>query len=355
MKIVSIVGARPQFIKAVLISKALRQNHSEILLHTGQHYDINLSQIFFDELDIPRPDYNLEIGSDTDARQIGKMMTGIEGVLIAEKPDMVLVYGDTNSTLAGALTAAKLNIPLAHVEAGPRMFDRSVPEEVNRVLTDHVSTLLFAPTRAAVDNLKKEGILQGVYLTGDVMLDSFLYFSGVAERNSTVLSRLGLKAGEYLLTTVHRARNTDFVENLKNIVDAFLNIDSTIVFPLHPRTEKYLKQYGLYDRLKNAPDIMLVEPVGYLDSMVLTRNARKILTDSGGLQKEAYFAKVPCITLDEATGWPETVEDGWNILVGSDKAKINGAVEHFEPAGNQRNVFGDGRAAARIVEAIARG
>lgn len=352
MKVVSIVGARPQFIKAVLVSKELRKSHQEVLVHTGQHYDIELSQIFFDELGIPKPDYNLEIGSDTHTKQTGKMMIGIEEVLIAEKPGLVLVYGDTNSTLAGALTAAKFHIPVAHVEAGPRMFDKSVPEEINRVLTDHVSTLLFAPTQTAVDNLKKEGIMQGVYLTGDVMLDSFLYFSEVAERNSKILNKLGLSKGGYLLATVHRARNTEFEENLKNIVDAFLNIEGTIVFPIHPRTEKYLKQYGLYDKLKKAPNIMLIDPVGYLDSIALTGNARKVLTDSGGLQKEAYFSKIPCITLDEATGWPETVEDGGNILVSSHRDKIIEAVRHFQPKGQQRDVFGDGKAIEKITEVI---
>ncbi len=354
MKIVSIVGARPQFIKAALVSKELRKNHQEALVHTGQHYDIQLSQIFFDELGIPKPDYNLEIGSDTHAKQTGRMMISIEEVLITEKPDLVLVYGDTNSTLAGALAAVKLHIPVAHVEAGPRMFDKSVPEEINRVLTDHVSTLLFAPTQTAVDNLKKEGILRGVYLTGDVMLDSFLCFSEVAERNSKILNRLGLSRSKYLLATVHRARNTEVKENLRNIVDAFSSLDEKIIFPVHPRTEKYLRQYGVYQRLKDAPSIMLIDPVGYLDSITLTKNARKVLTDSGGVQKEAYFSRVPCITLDEATGWPETVEDGWNVLVGSDRGKIIDAIQHFEPERQQRDVFGNGKAVERIEEILAR-
>jgi UDP-N-acetylglucosamine 2-epimerase len=351
MKIVLVVGARPQFIKAAPLIRAMEKYSAlrHILVHTGQHYDIELSEIFFDELNIPKPDYNLEVGSDSHARQIGRMIIGLEDILVAEKPDLVLVYGDTNSTLAGALAAVKLHIPVAHVEAGPRMFDKSIPEEINRVVTDHVSSLLFAPTQTAVDNLKKEGILQGVYLTGDVMLDSFLYFSEVAERNSTVLNRLELETGEYLLATVHRARNTEFKENLEKIVDAFLNIEDTIVFPIHPRTDKYLKHYGLYERLKEAPNTRLIKPVGYLDSIMLTRNARKVLTDSGGLQKEAYFSQVPCITLDVATGWPETVENGWNTLVGSDKDRIIPAVKDFEPKGKPRDVFGDGKAAERIA------
>ena len=352
MKIVSIVGARPQFIKAVLVSRELRKKHKEVLVHTGQHYDIGLSKIFFDELGIPEPDYNLEVGSDTHARQTGKMMMSIEDTLVAEKPDLVLVYGDTNSTLAGALTAVKLHIPVAHVEAGPRMFDRNIPEEVNRVLTDHVSSFLFAPTKTAVDNLKREGINNGVYLTGDVMLDSFRQFSQVAKKNSKILHELGLGKGKYLLATVHRARNTEIEGNLKNIVEAFSNTDEKIVFPIHPRTVKYLKRYRLYGQLRDASNMILITPVGYLDSIVLTQNAKKVMTDSGGLQKEAYFCRVPCITLDEATGWPETVEDGWNTLVASNRERIIKAIRHFEPRGKQRKVFGDGKAVERIVDII---
>lgn len=354
MKIVSVVGARPQFIKAVLVSRELRKSHQEILVHTGQHYDIELSKIFFDELNIPKPDYNLGVGSDTHARQTARIMIAIEDTLVAEKPGLVLVYGDTNSTLAGALAAVKLHIPVAHVEAGPRMFDKDIPEEVNRVLTDHVSGMLFAPTQTAVDNLKREGINDGVYFTGDVMLDSFLEFSEVAGRNSRILHKLGLGKKGYLLATVHRARNTEIEENLKNIVEAFSGMDEKIVFPIHPRTVKYLKQYGLYGQLKDAANMLLISPVGYLDSIMLTRNARKILTDSGGLQKEAYFSEVPCITLDEVTGWTELVEDGWNTLVGADKHQIVEAVKRFEPKRKQRDVFGDGRAAKKIAEVLGR-
>lgn len=354
MKIVSIVGARPQFIKAAMVSREIRKKHEEVLVHTGQHYDIELSRVFFNELDIPKPDYNLDIGSNTHARQIGKMMIAIEEVLVREKPALVLVYGDTNSTLAGAMAAVKLHVGVAHVEAGPRMFDKSVPEEINRVLTDHISTLLFAPTQTAVNNLKREGIEEGVYFTGDVMLDSFLHLPKVADKDLTILDKLGLSKGGYLLATVHRARNTENKENLKSIVDAFLSMDDKIVFPVHPRTEKYLKQYDLYDKLKKNQNIMVIDPVGYLDSIILTRNSRKVLTDSGGLQKEAYFSRIPCITFDEATSWPETVEDGWNTLAGSDRDKIFKAAKYFNPAGKQRNVFGDGRAAKKIVDITAR-
>jgi len=349
MKILTVVGARPQFIKAVLVSEELRKKHKEVLVHTGQHYDRELSDIFFEELAIPEPDYNLGIGSDSHAVQTGKMMIAIEKLLFDEKPDWVLVYGDTNSTLAGALAAVKIHIPVAHVEAGPRMFDKNIPEEVNRVLTDRISSLLFAPTQTSVDNLKKEGITKGVHLTGDIMLDSFLYFSSIAKRKSKILAELGLGKKGYLLATVHRAGNTDNEQSLRSIVDAFLSVDDRIVFPVHPRTEKYLKQYGLWDSLKKAPHIMVIDPVGYLDSIMLTQNAKKVLTDSGGLQKEAYFAKVPCITLDETTGWVETVEDGWNILAASNREKIIEAIKHFEPEGKQRDVFGDGKAAEKIV------
>jgi UDP-N-acetylglucosamine 2-epimerase len=373
MKIVSIVGARPQFIKAVSVSKELRKNHQEVLVHTGQHYDVELSRIFFDELGIPKPDYNLGIGSDTHARQTARMMIAIEDTLLAEKPGLVLVYGDTNSTLAGALAAVKLHIPVAHVEAGPRMFDKNIPEEVNRILTDHVSSFLFAPTQTAVDNLRREGITEGVHLIGDVMLDSFLHFSKIAEKKSKILERLQLSKGEYMLATVHRARNTDSKENLKNIIEAFRSTRDEIVFPVHPRTRKMLNQFGLlphpptsrkldspnklnepYERNKLNEHLLVIRPVGYLDSIVLTRNAKKVLTDSGGLQKEAYFSAVPCITLDEATCWPETVEDGWNTLVGSDKGKIIQAVKHFQPQAGQRDVFGDVKAATRIVDTLAR-
>ncbi|MEE8470509.1 MAG: UDP-N-acetylglucosamine 2-epimerase (non-hydrolyzing) [Dehalococcoidia bacterium] len=352
MKIVTVVGARPQFVKAVMLSRELRKHHEEVLVHTGQHYDRKLSGVFFDDLNIPPPDYDLGIGSGTHAGQTGKIMVGIEEVLLSEKPDWVLVYGDTNSTLAGALAAAKIQIPVAHVEAGPRMFDKSVPEEVNRVLTDHISSLLFAPTQTSVDNLAREGICEGVYLPGDIMLDSFLHFSEIAERSSKILDELGLVRGEYLLATAHRARNTDIEENLRNIADSFLGVDERVVFPMHPRTEKCARSYGLFDKLGNAPNILLVDPVSYLDSIILTRNARMVLTDSGGLQKEAYFSRVPCVTLDTSTGWPETVEDGWNTLAGSNKEAIIEAIRHFSPKGRQRDVFGDGKAAEGIVRGL---
>ncbi len=352
MKIVTIIGARPQFIKAAIVSKQIRKKHNELLIHTGQHYDYKLSEIFFKELGIPAPDYNLGIGSGSHAEQTSKAMLGLENILIQEKPGMMVVYGDTNSTLAGALSAAKLNIPIAHVEAGPRTFDKAVPEEINRILTDHISSLLFAPTQMSVDNLKAEGIINGVYFTGDVMLDSFLYFSKVALDKSKIIEKLGLKKRKFLLTTVHRARNTDSEANLKSICEALLNANEQIVFPIHPRTIKYLKQYGLFDTLQNSRNITIIEPVSFLDSLMLILNSKKVITDSGGMQKEAYFARVPCITLDETSPWPETIEDGWNILVGSAKDQIFVAMNNFEPVGKQRDMFGNGRAGEKIASII---
>ncbi len=361
MKIITVLGARPQFIKAALLSRELRRNHREILVHTGQHYDRELSNVFFEELNIPQPDYNLGIGSATQGKQTGQMMIEIEKLLIIERPDLVLVYGDTNSTLAAALAAVKLHVPVAHVEAGPRMFDKSVPEEINRIITDHISTLLFAPTQISLENLRKEGLTRGVYLTGDVMLDNFYYFSGVAEKHSRILEQIGLQKGKYILVTVHRARNTDIEGNLKNICAALSIIAKRekLVFPVHPRTEKFLKQYGFWADLEREANITLIKPVGYLDMLVLTKGAKKILTDSGGLQKEAYFAGVPCITLDITSGWPETVADGWNLVVGEcgdssslDIEKIVRAAFSFAPKGERQMVFGDGRAVEKICAAI---
>ncbi len=348
MKILSIVGARPQFIKCAPLSRELRKEHEEILVHTGQHYDYGLSDIFFEELNIPKPDYNLGIGSGSHGEQTGNMLIEIEKVLLKEKPDIVLVYGDTNSTLAGALAAAKLHVRVAHVEAGLRSFDRTMPEEINRVLTDHVSDLLFCPTQTAVDNLANEGISKGVHLVGDVMVDALLYNRKVAEEKSRVIEELGLERGKYLVITVHRPSNTDSRENMSNIIDALAEIGETVVFPVHPRTKKYLKGYGL-----DIPEnVRLVEPLGYLDMLKLMTGARKILTDSGGMQKEAYMLGVPCITLRENTEWVETLEGGWNVLVGADKNKIMGAAHKFAPIDAQKNVFGISGASGKITRIL---
>lgn len=323
MKVVTIVGARPQFIKAAPVCRELRKAHREVLVHTGQHYDDAMSAVFFRELDIPEPDYNLGVGSGTHGEQTGEMLKRIEAVLLTERPDWVLVYGDTNSTLAGALAAAKLHIPVAHVEAGLRSFNRNMPEEINRVLTDHVSTLLFCPTQTAVDNLAREGITEGVHLVGDVMYEALLWAAERARAQSTILERLGLSEKGYLLATVHRAENTDDPARLQAILDAFRVIDEPIVFPVHPRTQARLSVLG-FDL--NVPHLQLIPPVGYLDMVRLEQAARAILTDSGGIQKEAYWLGVPCITLRDETEWVETVTAGANVLVGADTARIVAAV-----------------------------
>ncbi len=352
MKIVSIVGARPQFIKAAPVSTALRRQHEELLLHTGQHYDDSMSRVFFDELGIPRPDINLEVGSDSHARQTAAIMIGVENYLMQKKPDVVLVYGDTNSTLAGAVAASKLNIKIAHVEAGLRSFNRIMPEEINRIVTDKVADILFCPTKTAAENLAAEGITNGVFIIGDVMYDAALQFAPIAGKKSQILDRLSIQPKEYLLLTLHRAENTDSYQNLNNIVIAITQIEKQIVFPVHPRTVKLLKQYQLFEWLQKKKNIILTEPVSYIDMIVLEKNAQKILTDSGGVQKEAYFYQVPCITLRHETEWVETVEDGWNCLVSSDIEKIVLAINTFSPNSKQQGHYGDGHASEKLVEVL---
>ena len=349
MKIASIIGARPNFIKCAPLSKEIRKEFDEVTVHTGQHYDYEMNKIFFEELNIPEPDYHLGVGSGNHGEQTGEMLKRMEKVLIKEVPDLVLVYGDTNSTLAGALAATKLHIKVGHIEAGLRSFDRRMPEEINRVLTDHCSDLLFCPTETAVRNLEVEGVTDGVHLTGDVMVDALKENIEIAERGSRILDEMDLKPEEYCLATIHRAENADDFERLKNITDAFCEIGN-LVFPCHPRTEKYLREFGLWDGL--VENVKVIKPVGYLDMLMLEMNAKKILTDSGGVQKEAYILKVPCVTLRENTEWVETVEDGWNVLVGADKEKIVKMGNDFEPEGEQRNVFGSGDASEKISEVV---
>jgi len=363
MKIVTIVGARPQFIKAAPVSKAIRDHNekeknpriTEVLVHTGQHYDHGMSQIFFDELDISEPNLNLGVGSGNHGWQTGQMLVRIEEVLLAEKPDFVVVYGDTNSTLAGALAAVKLHIPVAHVEAGLRSFNREMPEEHNRVLADHCADVLFCPTQTAVDNLAREGITNGVHLVGDTMYDAVLQFSSIAQKRSTILKDLDLEPKSYLLTTIHRPYNTDIPDNLRNIFQAFAEIGEAIVFPAHPRTSKKIADLErLFPQEAVPRNTRMIEPVGYLDMLVLEENARLILTDSGGMQKEAYFFGVPCITLRPETEWLETVESGWNAVAGAD---ISAIVESYQrainsPPTNRPNLYGDGRAAEHIVAHI---
>jgi len=357
MKVLTVVGARPQFIKAAILSKHLRKicGLYEVLLHTGQHYDDNLSDIFFKELEMPDPDYNLDIGSGTQSMQTGKMLGGIEKVLCKEKPGLVLVYGDTNSTLAGALAAAKLSIPVAHVEAGLRSFNRRMPEEINRVVTDTLSSLLFVPTSTGVKNLENEGIKsEKIFLVGDVMLDSALYYGQRAERNSRILERLGIRTKDYILCTIHRAENTNSIIRLKNIIAGLEKVAQQIpiIMPLHPRTGKILHKFNkLKDRHGN---LCILKPVGYLDMLMLEKNARLIATDSGGVQKEAFFFKVPCVTLRDETEWMELVLAGWNKLISPHSpAKVAKAIfASIGMIGKNIHPYGDGNAAGKIVKVL---
>jgi UDP-GlcNAc3NAcA epimerase len=348
MKILTVVGARPQFIKASSVSRVLKKNNTEILVHTGQHYDYRMSAVFFDELGLSAPHYNLEVGSANHAEQTGEMLIRIEPVLKNEKPDWVLVYGDTNSTLAGALAASKLRIPVAHIEAGLRSFNRDMPEEINRVLTDHISDLLFCPVQGAVENLKLEGIVYGVHLVGDVMYDSILRFLDIARDKSTILQSLNLRPGQYLLATVHRPVNVDDMTNLASILETFGMLGETVVFPVHPRTRKAIESHGM----SVGKNVIMTEPVGYLDMLWLEKNARMILTDSGGVQKEAYWLRVPCVTLRLETEWGDTVQSGWNVVVGIDRDKILSAVSGFQCPASHPDLFGDGHASERIVQRL---
>lgn len=348
MRIVSIVGARPEFIQAAPVSRALRRHHKEILVHTGQHYDYSMSQVFFEHLNLPRPDVNLEVGSSSHGVQSGEMLARLEQVLIDLQPDLVVVRGDTNSTLAGALAAAKLAIPLVHIEAGERSYNKRMPEEINRLVADRLSDLLFCVTHTAIRHLANEGIVDGVHYSGDVMLDALHQHLATARERSTILQRVGLHPGYYLLATVHRASNTDNADNLRNIVKALNSIREPIVFPVHPRTRTAIERLNL----AFSPHVLAIVPVGYLDMLTLESNARAILTDSGGVQREAYFLSVPCITLREETELTETVEVGWNRLVGTEPARIREAVGDFAPPATHPPLFGDGHAAERIAATI---
>jgi UDP-GlcNAc3NAcA epimerase len=348
MKILSVVGARPEFIQAAPISRVLRQQHQEVLVHTGQHYDYRMSQTFFDELGIPTPDYNLEVGSGTHAQQTADMLVRLEETLLKEKPDLVIVRGDTNSTLAGGLAASKLHIPTAHVEAGERSFDRSMPEEINRLVVDHLSDLLFCASKAAFNHLTAEGIHANLHWTGDVMLDAMLSNRPLARAKSTILSKLGLSNRSYALVTVHRASNTDDPQRLGSIVNALNAVDEIVVFPVHPRTRKVLEVYGA----QFNQNVRLIEPVGYFDMMLLEENARLIVTDSGGVQREAYFLGVPSLTLRDNTEWVETVEVGWNRLVGANTEKILQAWREFSPPADHPPIYGDGKASETICRLI---
>lgn len=360
MKIVTVLGARPQFIKASVVSHAFGEKGGveEILVHTGQHFDANMSQVFFEELAIPQPAYNLGIGGGLHGAMTGAQLAAIEEVLLREKPDWVLVYGDTNSTLAGALAAAKLHIPVAHVEAGLRSFNRRMPEEINRVVVDHLSTLLFAPTETAMQHLAREGMAaESCHQVGDVMFDAALLFGQRAMRHATIMQRLKLTRGGYALATVHRAENTDNVDRLRCILRALgcLGEELPVVCPIHPRTRKFIHQHGLNDLLQAG--IRVVEPVGYLDMVMLEQQAAVIATDSGGVQKEAFFYRVPCVTLRDETEWVELIEAGWNRLAPPhDVDRVYDALRRA--VGSQGEAvapYGQGHAAPRIVSVLTAG
>jgi UDP-GlcNAc3NAcA epimerase len=347
-KIVTILGARPQFIKAAAVSSVFADFFEEIIVHTGQHYDANMSDVFFDELGIPHPKYHLNVGSGSHGAMTGAMLVAIEEVLMEEEPDYVMVYGDTNSTLAGALAASKLLIPVIHVEAGLRSFNMAMPEEQNRILTDHISNLLFVPTQTAIDNLVREGITKGVHYVGDVMFDGILHFSKIAAEKSEILAQLGVSENEYLLCTIHRAENTNDISRLKGIVKGLNDSKEQIILPLHPRTQKYLNDY----EISLGENIRLIEPIGYLDMVRLETGAKKIVTDSGGVQKEAFFLGKPCITMRDETEWVETVENGWNVIVGANAEKITQAINSFDPKVERKNYFGNGTAALQMADLI---
>lgn len=361
LNIVTIVGARPQFIKSAAVTREIEHHNAmsdsrfpkirERVIHTGQHYDNNMSDVFFSELQIPDPEVNLGIGSGSHGRQTGRMLIEIEQVLKSDQTDCVLVYGDTNSTIAGALAAVKLHIPVAHVESGLRSFNRMMPEEHNRVLTDHCADILFCPSDTAVKNLTREGVTEGVYNVGDVMFDSLLFNLSIAEEKSTILDRLTVPAGRYGLATVHRAENTDQLERLKHLIKELAILGETgmpVIFPMHPRTRRTLDENGI-----SCQNLQIIDPVSYLDMIKLEKEAKIILTDSGGIQKEAFWLKVPCITLRDETEWIETVDAGWNVLTGSDFERIHELCSsHSWPQKPPPTVFGDGTASRKIIDVL---
>lgn len=376
MKIVTVIGARPQIIKAAAISRAIRNNFSnsinEIIIHTGQHYDENMSQVFFDELGIPQPNYNLNIGSASHGVQTARMIEGIEKILVDEKPDYLVLYGDTNSTLAGCIAAAKIHIPIVHIEAGLRSFNKKMPEEINRIMCDHASSLLFSPTLTGFNNLRMEGFSTenkmpftsdnpGIFHCGDVMFDNSLFFKDVALEKSDVLSDNMLEEGNFILGTIHRNNNTDEPERLNAIFGSILRIAETfevdVVLPLHPRTSKLLEQNlddELFKSLERNERVKIIPPVSFLDMIALESNCKLVMTDSGGVQKEAYFFKKPCLILRSETEWKEIVEEGAAIVVNADENKIFAAFEYFSEYDGMSfpSIFGDGKAAEFICETM---
>ncbi len=361
MKILTVIGARPQIIKAAALSRAIKEHFKkevqEIIVHTGQHYDDNMSQVFFDELGIPQPDYNLCVGSASHGVQTAKMIEGIEEVLLKEKPDCIVLYGDTNSTLAGAIAASKIHVPIVHIEAGLRSFNKSMPEEINRICCDHCSTLLFSPTATGFKNLVNEGITLGIYHCGDVMYDNSKYFANIADKKSQIIDKENLRGVDYVLCTIHRDNNTDQPERLNAIFKALLAISKSkmVVLPLHPRTSKLLNvnlEKELFDKITNNKNIKIMPPASFLDMIVMERHAQMVITDSGGVQKEAFFFHKPCLILRSETEWTEIVECGAAIITDSDEEKIIKSYNYFidNPPHNFPDIFGDGNAAVFICK-----
>lgn len=354
MKFLTVIGARPQFIKAALVSKKLRELYNEVIVHTGQHYDKNMSQIFFEELGIPKPAYNLKIGSGSHGRQTGEILIKIEEVMLKEKPDAVIVYGDTNSTLAGALAASKLHIPVIHIESGLRSFNKNMPEEQNRILTDNISTYLFCPTKTAVNNLYNENIAEKVYNTGDVMYDSTLFFSNVSKskfKEGLFINNVRIEEKNYYLCTLHRAENTDSIDKIITLLNTLNELDSKVIMPVHPRIKNIVKELNEKSEFKN---VIIIEPVGYLEMLYLIKNSKKVLTDSGGIQKEAYFLNTPCITLRNETEWIETLNGNLNVLCKIDYDDIMDKVYNvkIDYSVINKNYFGKGKAIIDMLNII---
>jgi len=355
-----VFGTRPEIIKLVPVIRAFEERGiKSLLIHTGQHYDYEMSKIFLEELELDSIDYHLEVGSGTQAEQTGMAMIKIEKVLMEEKPDVVLVQGDTNTVLAGALASVKLKIPVAHVEAGLRSFDRTMPEEINRILADHASEVLFAPTEEAKKNLEREGMTEGVYVVGNTVVDAVLQNAELADRKSDVLERFGLRPKEYVLITAHRAENTDSGENLARLVELLENLPIMAIYPMHPRTRNRLREFGLWERVSSIGNLIITKPLGYLDFLRLEKNAFAIMTDSGGIQEESIILNVPCLTLRYNTERPETIEAGGNVLVGLEKERAIGYLkrlmsdkEFYERMASAPNPFGDGKTGERIAKIL---
>jgi UDP-GlcNAc3NAcA epimerase len=351
LTVLTVIGNRPQFVKAAAVSHRLRSAGREVLVHTGQHYDRELSEVFFEELDLPEPEHHFDLGGGTNTAQTARMLSALEPLLAQERPDLVLVYGDTNSTLAGALAATQAGIPVAHVEAGMRSFDRTMPEELNRVLSDHASSLLLCSSDASAANLRNESVHGEVTVVGDVMVDIAQLLAPRAAARTDVLEQFGLESGQFVLATAHRAGNVDDPDRLARLADLLMSVPPTVVLPLHPRTRARLEAAGLLGTVEANGSVRLLPPLGYLEFMALLVHAQAVLTDSGGVQKEAYLAAVPCVTMRSTTEWTETVDVGWNILVDLDAAKAVEALARTVPA-DRPQLYGDGRAGERVVDAL---